>query len=53
MSFEILIEKKVEKFLKNLEKGQSKEHDKIIYFLYNTLKNTENPCTLPNAKHLL
>lgn len=52
MSYKILIEKKAEKFLKSLEKGQSREHDKIIYFLHNTLKNANNPCTLPNAKHL-
>lgn len=32
MSYEILIDKKADKFLKNLEKGQKKEFEKIVFF---------------------
>ncbi|MCD8204442.1 MAG: hypothetical protein LUC16_01250 [Coprobacillus sp.] len=52
MSYEIIIDKKAEKYLNNLTKGQPKEHFRLDTFIYETLAKAENPCMLPNAKHL-
>nr|WP_321431599.1 hypothetical protein [uncultured Campylobacter sp.] len=52
MSYEILIDKKADKFLKNLQKGQKKEFEKIVFFLNDILKNTDEPYNLPNSKKL-
>ncbi|TLD82945.1 hypothetical protein LS70_006560 [Helicobacter sp. MIT 11-5569] len=52
MSYEIFIEKKVGKFLKNIEKKQKRQSEKILFFLHNILKNSSDPCSLPNAKKL-
>lgn len=52
MSYKIEYEKKVVKFLKKLAKSTPKDFFKIDTFLNEILTNCENPCTLPNAKHL-
>ena len=52
MSYEVLYEKKVIKFLEKLAKSAPNEFFKIDIFLNKTLQNTENSYFLPNAKHL-
>lgn len=52
MKFNIILENKCDKFLKKLAKSNPKEFLKINIFLNETLPTCENPCTLPNAKHL-
>lgn len=52
MNYKINIETKANFFLKKLSKSVPKDFDKIDYFLTNILPNTENSCTLPNAKRL-
>lgn len=52
MNFEIILDKKSIKFLQKLAKSAPKEYTKIIDFLDDKLANSENPCFLPNAKHL-
>ena len=52
MSYEIRIKKQVDKFLAKLAKSAPHEFDKIDYFIKNVLSNDDNPCLLPNAKHL-
>lgn len=52
MSYNIAYEKKVIKFLKKLAKSAPREFLKIDIFLNESLATCENPCTLPNAKHL-
>lgn len=52
MSCKIEYEKRVIKFLKKLAKGTPKEFFKIDTFLNELLSTCENPCVLPNAKHL-
>ncbi|STO97579.1 type II toxin-antitoxin system RelE/ParE family toxin [Helicobacter canis] len=52
MSYNIAYEKKVIKFLKKLAKSAPREFVKIDIFLNESLATCENPCTLPNAKHL-
>lgn len=52
MSFEIKIDKNADKFLSKLAKSQPKEHLKLDIFIYQKLASCNNPCVLPNAKHL-
>ena len=52
MNFEVILDKKVDKALIKLAKSAPKEHLRIMEFLDNKLANSENPCLLPNAKHL-
>lgn len=52
MSYKIEYEKKAVKFLKKLAKSAPREFFKIDTFLNESLTTCENPCTLPNAKHL-
>ncbi|MCH5312860.1 MAG: type II toxin-antitoxin system RelE/ParE family toxin [Helicobacter sp.] len=51
MSFNVTLENKCDKFLKKLAKSDHKSYKLIILFL-EKLETCENPCTLPNAKHL-
>ena len=51
MSYKILISKKADKELKKIAKANKEAHLDIVIFIENKL-TTENPCTLPNAKHL-
>ena len=52
MSYKIEYEKKAVNFLKKLAKSAPREFFKIDTFLNESLTTCENPCTLPNAKHL-
>lgn len=52
MSFKILISKKADKELKKIAKGNKEAHFDITIFIEKKLESTENPCILPNAKHL-
>ena len=52
MSYKIEYEKKAVKILKKLAKSAPREFFKIDTFLNESLTTCENPCTLPNAKHL-
>lgn len=52
MAMEIILDKKVDKVLVKLAKSAPKEHLRIMEFLGNKLATSENPCLLPNAKHL-
>lgn len=52
MSCKVEYEKRVVKFLKKLAKSAPKEFFKINIFLNEILPTCENPCILPNAKHL-
>lgn len=52
MSYEIKFTKQIDKFLLKLAKSTPKKFLKIDTFLKDELPNCENPCTLPNAKHL-
>ena len=52
MSYKIEYEKKAVKFLKKLAKSAPRDFFKIDTFLNESLTTCENPCTLPNAKHL-
>ena len=49
---QIIVEKKVTKFLKKLAKSAPQAYIKIIDFLKDDLSNANNPCILANAKHL-
>lgn len=51
MRFNVVLENKCDKFLKKLVKSDTKSFKLIVSFL-EKLENHENPCTLPNAKHL-
>jgi len=51
MSFNVVLENKCNRFLKKLAKSNAKSFKLIVSFL-EKLENQENPCTLPNAKHL-
>ena len=53
MSSKISIDKKSAKSLQKLAKSAPKEYAKILRFLRNDLPNADNPCTLPNARHLV
>lgn len=52
MSCNVTLDKRPKKFLEKLAKSVTKEYLKIVTFLDNELPNCENPCALPNAKHL-
>ncbi|WP_190319135.1 MULTISPECIES: hypothetical protein [unclassified Campylobacter] len=52
MSFKIIFDSQVDKFLQKLFKKQPKEYTKIDIFIKTKLTTSDNPCTLPNAKHL-
>lgn len=52
MGYKIHTKNQVNKFLAKLAKSAPKEFWKINDFLENELPNCENPCALPNAKHL-
>lgn len=52
MNYEIQLTKQVLKFLNKLEKSTPREHAQIVIFLNEKLSTSENPCKLPNAKHL-
>lgn len=52
MSCNVTLDKRPKKFLEKLAKSTPKEYLKIFSFLENELPNCENPCALPNAKHL-
>ncbi|MGX3044751.1 type II toxin-antitoxin system RelE family toxin [Helicobacter sp. T3_23-1056] len=49
---QIIVDKKVMKFLKKLAKSLPQVYIKIVDFLKDDLSNADNPCKLPNAKHL-
>lgn len=51
MSFEIFISKKADKELKKIAKSNKEAHLDIVIFIEKKL-TSENPCALPNAKHL-
>lgn len=51
MSYKISISKKADKELKKIAKGNKETHLEIVTFIEEKL-TTENPCILPNAKHL-
>lgn len=51
MSCKVVIDKKATKALQKLSKNRE-IYTKMRVFLTETLPNAENPCTLPNAKHL-
>lgn len=51
MSYKVVISKKVDKELKKIAKGDKEAHLDIMIFIERKL-TLENPCTLPNAKHL-
>ncbi len=52
MSCKVSIDKKAVKALQKLAKSNREMYGKIDIFLHTTLPSAENPCTLPNAKHL-
>ena len=52
MGCKVNYDKKVIKYLKKLAKSAPKEYVKISRFLNKKLPDSENPCLLPNAKHL-
>lgn len=52
MSYKVIIDKKADKFMTKLAKSQPEYHFKIDNFIKEKLKKDENPCMLPNAKHL-
>lgn len=52
MSYKIEIDKKADKFMSKLAKSQPEYHFKIDTFIKEKLAKDENPCILPNAKHL-
>ena len=53
MSSKVIISKKPAKFLQKLAKSTPQVYIKIDDFLSNDLPNAQNPCTLPNARHLV
>ena len=52
MSYKIHIKNQAKKILAKLAKSAPKDFLKINNLLENELPNCENPCALPNAKHL-
>lgn len=53
MSSKVVIDKNPAKFLRKLAKSAPQAFIKIDDFLSKDLPNAKNPCTLPNAKHLV
>ncbi len=51
-NFQININKKAMKFMKDIATSSPKDHLRIYNFLNSVLPACENPCTLPNAKRL-
>ncbi|TLD95402.1 type II toxin-antitoxin system RelE/ParE family toxin [Helicobacter jaachi] len=49
---QIIIPRKVDKFLEKQNKGDPKGVRKIRTFLWNQLSTAENPTTLPNCKKM-
>lgn len=52
MTYEIIYDKNVIKFLDKLAKSNPRKFKGINYFLTNILPKTENPAKLANAKYL-
>lgn len=52
IKYEIKIKDSCLKYLKKLSKSTPKDFIRIDKFIYNTLSTNDNPCKLPNAKHL-
>lgn len=52
MNYKVIIDKKADKFMAKLAKSQPEYHFKIDTFIKEKLEKDENPCMLPNAKHL-
>lgn len=52
MSCNVTLDKRPKKFLEQLAKKSQNDFFQINGFLVEVLPNCENPCALPNAKHL-
>ena len=50
--FQILIKNGAYKELQKIKKSNAEIGNKLFNFISTILATTENPCTLPNAKHL-